>query len=104
MCQVYDALRDLTDECGSVYLGDVLVYSSTTAVRRKHLWMVLDWLLGVRLNAYAMVCDFWSVRCRSECILDLDCGFRWLPLLLPAPRAPPAASCTNGVDQPHSVS
>ena len=40
--QVYDALRGLTDECASVCLGDILVYSSNTASRRKHLWMVLD--------------------------------------------------------------
>ena len=45
MCQVYDALHDLADECGSVYLGDVLVHSLMTAARRTYLWMVLDWMV-----------------------------------------------------------
>ena len=40
--QVYEALRDLTDECASVYVDDVHMYSSMAVARRKHLWMVLD--------------------------------------------------------------
>ena len=78
MYQVYDALRGLTDECVSVYLGDVLVYPSTTAARRTHLWMVLDWLLEYQLHVCARVSEFWSMRCHAECVLDLDCGFPYV--------------------------
>ena len=46
-----------------------------TAARRKHLWMVLDWLLKYHLHVCARVSDFWSVRCHCECVLALDCGF-----------------------------
>ena len=87
MYQVYGALRGLTDECVSVYLGGVLLYSLTTAARRTHLWMVLDWLLEYQLRVCASVCDFWSVRCHYKCGLDLDCGFRSLPPVAPgSPR------------------
>ena len=58
MCQVYGVLRGLTDECVSVHLGDVLVYSLTTAARRTHLWMVLDELLEHQLHVCASVFDF----------------------------------------------
>ena len=78
MYQVYDALRGLTDECVSVYLGDVLVYLSTTAARRTHLWMVLDWLLEYQLHVYAMVSDFLIV------VLSLRVRFGprvWFPLV-----------------------
>ena len=74
MHQVYDALRDLTDECGSGCLGDVLVYPFTTAARRMYLWMVLDWLLEYQLHVCARVSEFWSMCCHAECVLDLDCG------------------------------
>ena len=90
MYQVYDALRGLTDECVSVYLGDILVYSLTMAARRTHLWMVLDWMLESRLHVCAGVSDFWSVRCHYECILALECGFRSLP-----PVAPGSPRTTN---------
>ena len=87
MYQVYDALRGLTDECVSVYLGDILVYSLTMAARRTHLWMVLDWMLESRLHVCAGVSDFWSVRCHYKCVLTLDCGFRSLPPVAPgSPR------------------
>ena len=75
MYQVYDALRGLTDECVSVYLGDILVYSLTMAARRTHLWMVLDWMLESRLHVCAGVSDFWSVRCHYKCVLTLECVF-----------------------------
>ena len=87
MYQVYDALRGLTDECVSVYLGDILVYSLTMAARRTHLWMVLDWMLESRLHVCARVSDFWSVRCHCECVLALDCGFpSLLHVALGSPR------------------
>ena len=92
MRQVYDALWDLTDECVSVYPGNVLVYPSMVAAHCTHLWMVLEWLLELRLNAYAMVSNFLSVRCHCECVLDLDCGSRSL-----LPGAPGFLRSTHNV-------
>ena len=66
---------------------------STTAARRKHLWIVLDWLLELRLHVCARMFDFWLLHCHCECIWNQHHGRRSLPPV--APDSPRTTRCMH---------